>query len=83
MSQSDAPPAVSLADFEAAVSELETIVEAMESGDLGLEQALQRFERGVTLVKSCQEAVRHAELRIRQLTEDGEEAPLPDDESGS
>ncbi|MBV61804.1 exodeoxyribonuclease VII small subunit [Abyssibacter profundi] len=80
MSQPDAPATVSLSDFETAVSELESIVEAMESGDLSLEQALQRFERGVTLVKSCQDAVRHAELRIRQLTEDGEETPLPDDE---
>ena len=83
-----APPKIaatqklSLSDFESAVAELEGIVTAMESGELSLEQSLQRFERGVTLVKACQEAVRGAELRIRQLTEDGEETALPDDEPG-
>uniref|UniRef100_UPI0032B2A269 exodeoxyribonuclease VII small subunit n=1 Tax=uncultured Abyssibacter sp. TaxID=2320202 RepID=UPI0032B2A269 len=51
------PPSISLAEFESAVAELEGIVTAMESGELSLEQSLQRFERGVTLVKACQEAV--------------------------
>jgi exodeoxyribonuclease VII small subunit len=82
MPQSNKTHKLSLSDFESAVAELEGIVTAMESGELSLEQSLQRFERGVTLVKACQEAVRGAELRIRQLTEDGEETALPDDEPG-
>lgn len=78
MSESEPTPAVSLADFESAVAELDAIVQAMEAGDLTLEQALARFERGVTLVKSCQAAVRQAELRVAQLTQDGDGMHLDD-----
>jgi len=53
--------------FEDALGKLETIVEAMESGDLPLEQLLGRYEEGTRLVKLCQEKLSAAELRIRQL----------------
>ena len=65
-----------LADFEAAMTELEQLVQAMESGDLSLEQSLGKFERGVALVRQCQDSLKAAELRIEQLTDDGELKPL-------
>jgi len=40
--------------FEEALKRLEATVEAMESGDLPLENLLARFEEGTRLAKACQ-----------------------------
>jgi len=53
--------------FEEALKKLETIVEAMESGDLPLETLLQRFEEGTRLVKFCQSRLEQAEVQIQKL----------------
>ena len=66
--QGDKPP-----DFEAALGELEALVGKMEDGSLSLEESLAAFERGVKLARVCQAALRAAELRVKALTEDGEE----------
>ncbi|MXW54124.1 MAG: exodeoxyribonuclease VII small subunit [Gammaproteobacteria bacterium] len=57
-------------DFEKSLNQLESLVEEMESGDLTLEESLVAFERGVALARTCKEALRQAEERIAQLTED-------------
>lgn len=61
-------------DFEAAIAELETLVQRMESGELSLEASLQAFERGVQLTRVCQSALKAAEQRVRLLTADGQES---------
>ena len=53
--------------FEEALQQLEAIVEAMESGDLTLEQLLSRFEEGARLVRTCQTQLDAAEVRVQQL----------------
>jgi exodeoxyribonuclease VII small subunit len=53
--------------FEAAVSELESIVQEMESGNLPLEDALARYQRGVTLLRHCQTTLSAAEQRVKVL----------------
>ena len=53
--------------FEEALKKLESVVEAMESGDLPLESLLARFEEGTSLVKACQMKLEEAELKINQL----------------
>lgn len=58
-----------LPDFEAALTELEKIVERMESGDQSLEQALASFQRGVELTRICQQGLKEAEQRVEQLME--------------
>jgi exodeoxyribonuclease VII small subunit len=55
-------------NFEAALDELEQLVERMEAGELTLEQSLQAFERGVALTRDCQKALKEAELRVQALT---------------
>ena len=57
--------------FEAAVSELEAIVQEMESGNLPLEDALARYQRGVGLLRHCQATLGDAEQRVRMLEGDG------------
>ena len=53
--------------FEEALKKLETIVDAMESGDLPLESLLAKYEEGMRLAKVCQEKLAEAELKIQQL----------------
>ena len=53
--------------FEAAVSELEAIVQEMESGNLPLEDALARYQRGVGLLRYCQGTLASAEQRVKVL----------------
>ena len=66
MPKSAAPPK----SFEAAVSELETIVQEMESGKLTLEDALARYQRGVGLLRYCQGTLASAEQRVKVLEGD-------------
>jgi exodeoxyribonuclease VII small subunit len=56
--------------FEEALKKLETVVEAMESGDLPLETLLARYEEGTKLVRICQAKLAEAELKIQQLEKD-------------
>ena len=63
-----ATPAVTpVVDFEAAMTELETLVERLETGDLPLEESLQAFERGIALTRSCQSALKDAEQKVEVL----------------
>jgi len=70
---SPSPDSPGLGDFEASVAELEGLVESLEAGDVSLEEALARFERGVTLSRQCQTLLKGAELRVDQLLSEGDE----------
>ncbi len=61
------PPEATLADFEKSLSELENLVEQLETGDISLEDSLKKFERGVQLARNCQQVLKNAELRVEQL----------------
>jgi len=71
---STAPDTPQSLDFEAALEELEKLVERLEQGELTLEQALEQFERGVTLTRNCQEALKQAQQRVDVLLEPSEDA---------
>lgn len=62
--------AASSPSFETAIAELEGIVRAMESGQITLEQALEHYQRGVGLLRHCQQTLQEAEQRILQLEGD-------------
>lgn len=68
--KTDSPPT-----FESALAELETLVAAMESGDLTLEQSLTSYQRGAELLKFCQSKLTDAQERVRIL-EAGELKPF-------
>jgi exodeoxyribonuclease VII small subunit len=59
--------------FEAALAQLERIVDQLEAGDLELEAALAAFEQGVVLSKRCAEQLGQAERRIEVLLREGEQ----------
>lgn len=63
-------------DFEQALTELESLVEKLESGDLSLDQSLQHFKRGVELTRHCQTVLDKAQQTVERLIN-------PDDESSA
>ena len=58
--------------FEAALEELENVVERLESGDLSLEDSLAAFEKGVGLVKYCNQKLTEVEKKVEFLLNDKE-----------
>ena len=69
--------------FEEALKKLESVVEAMESGELPLESLLAKFEEGTRLVKACQAKLEEAELKINQLDQNAAGEPVIQPASGS
>lgn len=65
------PAAPQNASFETALHELERIVQAMESGEAPLEESLANYERGMQLLKLCQDALNSAEQKISILEKGG------------
>ncbi|NOX61481.1 MAG: exodeoxyribonuclease VII small subunit [Chloroflexi bacterium] len=59
--------------FEQALNELQTIVARLESGDGSLEENLALYERGMSLVRYCNDMLDAAHLRVRELLPDGSE----------
>ena len=54
--------------FEKALERLEKIVEELEAGNIGLEDALKKYEEGVKLSRICQKKLSQAEKKIEILT---------------
>ncbi len=55
--------------YEQALSELEGIVQKLESNALELEQILALFERGKILIQHCQSLLAKADLKVKELSE--------------
>ncbi|EGR4109702.1 exodeoxyribonuclease VII small subunit [Vibrio cholerae] len=64
--------------FESTIEELEQLVEQLESGDLALDEALRKFERGIFLARAGQLKLDDAEQRVRILLSNSDDAPLSD-----
>ena len=70
--------------FEQSLTQLQDIVEELESGDLPLEQAIKKFEEGIKTSKFCSEKLDETERKITLLTKNSEgtvhEEPFLSDE---
>ncbi len=53
--------------FEQAVAELESIIDRIESGEIGLEESLKAYERGILLRDHCREILGRTEQRVAEL----------------
>jgi exodeoxyribonuclease VII small subunit len=65
------------ASYAQVITRLETLVQAMEAGELPLEEALETFAEGVHLIKQGEAILAQAERRVEQLLATGELLPLP------
>jgi len=55
--------------FEEAIKELGNIVGKIEQGQIPLQNSLEQYERGMTLIKHCREILQKAEKRIEKIAE--------------
>lgn len=53
--------------FEQAIAELESIVEEIENDEVKLDIALEKYQKGVALVKFCQDKLLEVEQKIKIL----------------
>jgi exodeoxyribonuclease VII small subunit len=58
-----------MADFEKHLTQLETVVERLERGDLSLDESVRLFEEGMKLSQACKQELEQAEGRIQVLVE--------------
>jgi exodeoxyribonuclease VII small subunit len=58
-------------DFESSLKELESIVKKLEDDNINLEDSVKSFEAGINLVKVCQKQLEDAELKVKELLDDG------------
>lgn len=68
-SENTGPESSDMQDFEAALTELESIITRMESGQLPLQQSLSAYKRGTELLGFCQKALADVEQQIRILND--------------
>lgn len=61
-------PGIAAMSFEAAMEALEEITDRIESGEIGLEQSLAEYERGMRLIARCREMLDKAEHRVAELS---------------
>ena len=54
-------------NLEKSLSDLEALVEELESGDLPLDKAMKKFEQGIKLTRNCQAALKDAEQKVEVL----------------
>jgi exodeoxyribonuclease VII small subunit len=64
--------------FEAALKQLEEIVQRLEKGELPLEDSLKLYEQGIGLARLCHEKLSEAEGRVELLLKDARGEPLTD-----
>ena len=73
--------------FEEALSELEEIINLLESGEVTLDESIELYEKAVKLVGVCNERLSCAEGKIRILTESADgtvsDAPFACREAGT
>ena len=80
----DAAPAVDLAaqPFDELIAELQRIVQALEAGNLPLEESIELYRRGLELHAASETRLREAELTISQLGRGLTEEPVPAEGEG-
>ena len=64
--------------FEESLSELDSIVQNLEQGELSLEESMSLFERGLSLSQVSQNKLQLAEQKVKILLEKNGEAQLTD-----
>jgi len=68
--------ATPLPNLETAMEEVSQLIEKMEHSELSLEESLNNFERGVTLVKHCQKILEEAEQKVQILIQTNNQEKL-------
>jgi len=66
--------------FDESLTKLEKIVEKLEQGDIPLEEALDKFQEGITLSRDLKKTLQDAEEKLaKTVSEDGNEEILEEE----
>ena len=75
---------ISKLNFEDSIRQLKAIVEQIEQGEIPLQDSLDQYEKGMTLIKHCRTILQQAEERIEKISkeeaaaESGEKTAAPE-----
>ena len=73
MAKQTDPKDINALNFEQAIKELTSIVEKIEQGEVPLQDSLNQYETGMTLITHCRTLLHDAEARIEVISkQDGE-----------
>ena len=61
------PPEIAALSFEAAMSELEDIVQKLEGGDVDLEKSIEMYGRGALLKQHCETKLQAASEKVERI----------------
>ena len=68
--------------FEENLADLEAIVTNLESGNVPLEEAMEKFKKGVTLSKNLEKTLSDAEATVTKImTKDGQEINMKNEDT--
>lgn len=59
--------------FEENMSELQSIVEKLENGNVNLDEAISEFQKAMDLIKSCDSKLKEAEDTIAKIVDDNKD----------
>ena len=62
-----------LSSFEKDLEKMETLLQEIESGDLALEDNIEKFKLGMELSKKCKKALEEAQQKIKKIIGDKQE----------
>lgn len=68
-------------DFEKSMAELEKIVSEMEGENISLDQSIDKFEKGMLLIKECRDALENARGRIEKILGNGDRTVFDDEQN--
>lgn len=65
--------------FEESIANVESIIERIESGEMGLEEQIEQYARGAEMLRRCREILDRCEQRVEEITAKLDKpAPTPD-----
>jgi exodeoxyribonuclease VII small subunit len=67
------------AQIEELLDDIESLVEALEGGELSLDESMERFEKGMTMVRQGRAILEAAERRLEELVAETEDGPITRD----
>ena len=63
--------------FEDAMKELENLVDALDKGDVSLDEAISAYDRGSQLKDHCQKKLNEAKMKVETIQSSGESNVIP------
>ena len=75
LKSTSAPTDAEELSFEQSITELDGIIQSLDGDAQGLDQLVEKYERGMGLLARCQQQLDVAQLRIEQITRRADGAP--------